>query len=216
MQELQEEKFAKAILWMLLSGKATIELEDFEDEKSRYIYYVSTGKGNLPVVYNEECVLMNEVDKLFSFVKSNRTLVDEWSIEFDKYSSSLYGNINIGKGNSRYFSIVERNIIESKLVKLLTENYFDYVTSSKKYKKACLIQILFEATNNEINRDSVLIIKEVSKLLRKQIDKYLYDTELDTESVFKEVSKEVIASVNNYITDIDKLSEIAKWIKKVF
>ena len=61
-----------------------------------------------------------------------------------------------------------------------------------------------------------IVITVIAKIIKEQILNYLSGTQYDYKVVYKNIVTELINSLNNYITDIDKLSEIAKWVKKLF
>ena len=54
MQVLSEEKLGKAFLWMLISNKLFLDLEDKEAKKSRYVFYSVFNGLDKPILFDED------------------------------------------------------------------------------------------------------------------------------------------------------------------
>jgi hypothetical protein len=53
-------------------------------------------------------------------------------------------------------------------------------------------------------------------MIKQRIEVYLEGSEYDFDSVYKNIITTMISNLSNNVTDIDKLSVITKWLKKLF
>ena len=215
MQSLYEEKTIKAFLWMLISNKVFLDYEDKNNKKSKYVYYSLFNGFDKPITINEEVIQEKELDKLFAYINQNIDILNMWSKEFDKYLEKQTKEIKVNNESSKFIDSVEKYILNSSLVQILTTNIYDYIRTVKKVKAKSLIEYLYDSTI-EFNNYNSLVIKVIANFIKQQIMKYLEGTEYDYSVVYKNIVKTLIAYLNNFITDIDKLSVMAKWLKKLF
>ena len=215
MQVLSEEKLGKAFLWMLISNKLFLDLEDKEAKKSRYVFYSVFNGLDKPILFDEEVIKESEIGKIFAYINNEVDILNQWAKELDKYVESDFKETTANLESPRYLEIVENHIFKSSLVNMLTSNIYNYIRTPKKVKAKTLIEYLYDATMENCSYNSI-VITVIAKIIKEQILNYLSGTQYDYKVVYKNIVTELINSLNNYITDIDKLSEIAKWVKKLF
>ena len=215
MQVLSEEKLGKAFLWMLISNKLFLDLEDKEAKKSRYVFYSVFNGLDKPILFDEQAIKETEIEKIFAYINNDVNILNLWVNEFDKYVESDFKETTANLESPRYLEIVESHILKSSLVKMLTDNIYNYIRTPKKVKAKSLIEYLYDSTIENSCYNSI-VITVVAKIIKDRIMNYLTGTNYDYKVVYKNVVTEIISDLNNYIADIDKLSEIAKWMKKIF
>lgn len=204
-----EESTFKALLCLLLKNQIYTDIIKEDDYKPVY-YIMIDGKPIIPQINNKP-IYEENFDDLLKYLKSNKNLISEMAHQFDEFINKEKSLYNLDKKHKINEDFVMKKIEKNQLFKLMIEKIkFSKGTDNKK-----LIHILYEIyEKNKSNKDPILMIQYIIKILNDIINNYLEELELDVEKIKKGLYKQIINSDFDYIKEKDKSKKIISWIKK--
>lgn len=157
-----EKGVYKAVLYMLNRGAFIVK----PNVGNYDVFYYLEGDKQNDVFFEGTQVLLNKTERLFGFMRENATLAVKYAQKFDDELDKEVSSLPLNGYDKVDLPLIEKAILRSDIVNMLTGDMYAYVRSVKPIKAKSLIDFVVEMLQDvELKFETENLVKVIAEIL---------------------------------------------------